>query len=555
MLMQWARAEMQNEMLGGQLNSFGPPPTTSQEQSPGAGLMEQPSQAGGLATSMGGAFSGNPSSPSMTNTSNGLPTLAPANIPTQQTTPITTTSPATANESSTASQSIPLPQTAVQSPAEPVIVNPGTAPGAPVLVNPTSSEPPIVMGPNPSEAPIIMGPAPSEVPVVVGGNPPPPITPQPITTPIPVTSIQQNANPETNQALESDVAQFESWLKNNTQKKPPRLVASAHPSTAGVIPPPPTSSFIPPKPKARKHLKKKPIVFQKGPCAPLVQSPPISYVESQKIMLNSAPPASSPPNPDSEEAFKIMTQQNVPLSPQQVVRLRQIIDRSQRAAAIPANIPPKPVSSTLMINLAPGSTPPAIRLAQGYVSSLVFVDSTGAPWPIAAFDLGNPKATNIQWDGKSNIVLLQSLTPYVDSNLIIRLVGLPTPLSLELVSGQRVVDYRTDIHVPGIGPNTQDIPIGVGLPNSANQLLLSVLDGIAPPGSKQLNIKCTCNHDCQAWLLGDRIFLRTRLTVLSPGWVGKMVSPDGMIAYEMPKTSSILVSQYGDPVELRLEGF
>lgn len=546
MLMQWARAEMQNGMLGGPLNSFATSPTTSQEQNQGAGLTEQPSQSLGIAPSMGGAFS---STPSTTKT---LPTIAPSSIPPQQTTSITTTFPATADGSNTASQSTPLPQTATQPPTEPVVVNPGAAS---VLVSPTP-EAPVVLGPTSSEVPIVMGPTSSEVPVVVGGNPPPPVISQPTTAPVTMTPIQQNSNPETNQALESDVAQFESWLKNNTQKKPPRLVASAHPSTGGVVPPPPpTSSFIPPKPKARKHFKKKPIVFQKGPNAPLVQSPPLSYVESQEIMLNSAPPASSPPSPDSEEAFKIMTQQNVPLTPQQVVRLRQIIDRSQRAAAIPANIPPKPVSSTLMINLAPGSTPPAIRLAQGYVSSLVFVDSTGAPWPIASYDLGNPKATNIQWDGKSNIVLLQSLTPYVDSNLIIRLVGLQTPLSLELVSGQRVVDYRTDIHVPGIGPNTQDIPIGVGLPNSANQLLLSVLDGIAPPGSKQLNIKCTCNHDCQAWLLGDRIFLRTRLTVLSPGWVGKMVSPDGMIAYEMPKTSSILVSQYGDPVELRLEGF
>ena len=43
----------------------------------------------------------------------------------------------------------------------------------------------------------------------------------------------------------------------------------------------------------------------------------------------------------------------------------------------------------------PGATPPAIRLAQGYVSSLVFVDSTGAPWPIASFDIGDPKGC--QW--------------------------------------------------------------------------------------------------------------------------------------------------------------
>ena len=61
--------------------------------------------------------------------------------------------------------------------------------------------------------------------------------------------------------------------------------------------------------------------------------------------------------------------------------------------------------------------------------------------------------------------------------------------------------------------------------------------------------------DAQAWLIGQTMYLRTRLTVLSPGWIGKMVSPDGTLAYELPRTSSVLVSRYGEPVELKIEGF
>jgi intracellular multiplication protein IcmK len=285
---------------------------------------------------------------------------------------------------------------------------------------------------------------------------------------------------------------------------------------------------------------------------PVVVTKPLTYEQSQQNMLKTAPAVNIPTSPDSTAAFNELLQQNLPLTPQQVVRLRQLIDVSQRAAAIPANVPPKPVSTTLMINLAPGTTPPAIRLAQGYVTSLVFVDSTGSPWPIAAYDIGDPKTANIQWDSKSNVMLIQATSPYGDSDLVIRLVGLMTPITLELVSGQRVVDYRTDIHVSGIGPNSKDLPTGTALPNSANQLLLSVLDGIAPPGSKLLTVK---GGDCQAWLMGDTMYLRTRLTVLSPGWVGRMVSPDGMYAYEIQKSSSVLVSQYGEPIELKIGGF
>ena len=368
----------------------------------------------------------------------------------------------------------------------------------------------------------------------------------PLTAPVPApnnvlpVASTTTASPPLSQ---SEIDQFQNWLKSNSQQQPPQQ---------RLVPPPPpkvVTRHVSKPAKKRKQCRL--VAMPQGPDAPLVESPPMTFQESRQIMLDSAPP-SKPPSPEASEAFNAMMQQNMPLTPQQVVKLRQLIDSSQRAAAIPANVPPKPVSGTIMINLAPGATPPAVRLAQGYVSSLVFVDSAGSPWPIAAYDIGDPKATTIQWDNKSNILLIQALSPYSDGNLVVRLVGLPTPITLEIVSGQRVVDFRTDIHVPGIGPNTKDLPVGTQLPNSASQVLLSVLDGIAPPGSKQLTVK---GGDCQAWLLGDKMYLRTRMTVLSPGWVGKMVSPDGMIAYETQRTSSVLVSQYGNPIELKIEGF
>lgn len=313
--------------------------------------------------------------------------------------------------------------------------------------------------------------------------------------------------------------QFDVWLKNN---------GFAQNNTPAAVP-------IPAKPQVHK-TKNKVITFE----------------QSQDEMASSVPPFNRPKNPDSEAAFNTMLEQNTPLTPRQVVQLRQQIDVSQRAASVPPNIPPKPVSTTLMLNLAPGTTPPAIRLAQAYVTSLVFVDSTGTPWPMASFDIGNPKAVNLQWDGKSNVLLVQAVQPYSYGNIVIRLIGLPTPITLELVSGQRVVDYRVDIHVPGIGPNTKELPVGSDLPASANQLLLGVLDGLAPAGSKTMHV---VGADAQAWVLGSKLYLRTRFTVLSPGWIGKMVSPDGMQAYELPKTSSVLVSRYGEPSELKIEGF
>lgn len=255
--------------------------------------------------------------------------------------------------------------------------------------------------------------------------------------------------------------------------------------------------------------------------------------------------------PESEEAFSALLQNNIPLSPAQIMSLRKNIDLSQRAAAVPANVPPKPVSTTLAINLSPGTTAPAIRLAQGYVSSLVFVDSTGAPWPIMGYQIGNPKATNVQWDGKSNLLMLQAVAAYNDGNIVVRLTNLATPITLELIAGQKVVDFRVDLHVNGLGPNAQPMQTNTNLPQGSNQILMQILDGIAPEDSKTLDIH---GADCQGWLKGDIMYLRTKFTVLSPGWIAKITSSDGMQAYEVPRSSSVLISNNGEPVALRIEG-
>ena len=353
---------------------------------------------------------------------------------------------------------------------------------------------------------------------------------------------------QNNETTAPPTSDFQQWLQsngyldanpNNPAAATPNLPPDTVPPPPGAMAPVSTEQTVTTTTTSRSRHERSAI------------RPPLTYEESKQLMLESAP-AAPPPTEDEKAAFSALLQQNMPLSPQQVVQLRQQIDMAQRAAAILPVVPPKPVSSTIMMNLAPGSTPPVIRLAQGYVSSIVFVDSTGAPWPIAAFDIGNPKNVNIQWDGKSNILLMQAVAPYGSGDIVFRLVGLPTPITLELISGQRVVDYRVDVHVPGLGPNAKDIPIGSGLPESANSLLLGVLDGVAPAGSKQLMVR---GADGLAWVLGEKLYLRTRFTVLSPGWVSTMTSIDGMHAYELPKTSSVLISRYGEPFELRIEGY
>ncbi len=261
---------------------------------------------------------------------------------------------------------------------------------------------------------------------------------------------------------------------------------------------------------------------------------------------------SSPTKPDSvdEQAFAKMATQLLPLTPTQIHKLHQMFAASQAAAAASPGIPPKPTATTQLVNLAPGSTPPVIRLGQGFVSSVVFVDATGAPWPIVNYDIGNPQAFNIVWNKKDNTLMIQAEKAYVYGNLAVRLKGLNTPVMITLIPAQRAVDYRVDMRLPIMGPNAVALPNSVGLPHKANSELLTILDGVAPKGGMRLH---AYGAQMQAWARGNTMFIRSRDTVLSPSWQATMASPDGMHVYEMQRTPVVLVSVDGNVRSVKLE--
>ena len=147
--------------------------------------------------------------------------------------------------------------------------------------------------------------------------------------------------------------------------------------------------------------------------------------------------------------------------------------------------------------------------------------------------------------------MIQASKQYTYGNLAVRLRGLNTPVMLTLIPGQKAVDYRVDLRVQGYGPNAKNTPLEEGLPPSVSDLLLHVLDGVPPPGSARLTVS---GGDARAWLLSDRMFVRTNLTILSPGWIGSMTSADGMHAYEMQKSPVLLVSWHGKVMQLKVEG-
>ena len=138
---------------------------------------------------------------------------------------------------------------------------------------------------------------------------------------------------------------------------------------------------------------------------------------------------------------------------------------------------------------------------------------------------------------------------YEEGNLAVMLKNQNTPVMITLMPGQRAVDYRVDLRMPGLGPNAT--VSSIGLPQGADPLLMNFLDGVTPEGARPVTVD---GAPAQAWVYQNRLFLRTRVTLLSPSWIESMNSPDGTHVYALTKTPILLASHRGQVVQLSVRG-
>lgn len=283
---------------------------------------------------------------------------------------------------------------------------------------------------------------------------------------------------------------------------------------------------------------------------------PVQYAPATAQIPQQAPvaaPTQLPPLPQATP-YEQFTGQYFPSSPGEIRNLRGVVDRTQAAVAAPAK-PAKPKTGSISVSLSPGSQPPVVRAYYGNTSSIVVVDSSGAPWPVENFRIGNGTAFALnRMDGpQGSSFALDATVPHAQSNLLLQLSGMKSPVVLELVAGQAEYDARLEIRIQGRGPNAQT-PVGASLPSAVDGRLLSVLDGVAPPNSKALNVSGF--GSAQAWMLPNgRMLVRTDVKVVSPAPTNFVRSADGTNVYEFMPTSELMGMSNGEFVELQIRGW
>lgn len=294
-----------------------------------------------------------------------------------------------------------------------------------------------------------------------------------------------------------------------------------------------------------------------APAAPAALTPqPMSAASAQGLPQVSpqaapqAPPASLPPLPSNVDRF---TDSYLGVNPQEIRELHRAVDDRQRAAAEPVR-PAKPVTGSVSVSLAPGSTPPVVRPYLGMTSSIVVVDSTGAPWPVENFRVGDSVRFPVnRLDGpQGSTFAIDATSMYGQSNLVLKLAGSATPVVINLLAGQREADARVEVRVQGRGPNATTTT--VGLTPGTDSRLLPVLNGLSPEGGKAVASEGL--EGVRVWLMPNgRMVVRSPIKIVSPASPSFISSADGTHVYEFMPTSQLLGMSDGQFVAIRIAGW
>ncbi|WP_164153603.1 DotH/IcmK family type IV secretion protein [Stenotrophomonas maltophilia] len=271
---------------------------------------------------------------------------------------------------------------------------------------------------------------------------------------------------------------------------------------------------------------------------------------SAQSAQGSIPAPGLPILPDANEAaFDRVKANAAPLSPEQIRDLRRLVDDAERAASTAARGTPRPVSSSVVANLAPGAESPVIRLAYGAVTNVLFVDGIGNALPIASADLMKGGFDAFAVAEGSNVLKLFPTQPYATGNISVSLKGVSAPVPLMLITGQREVDYRVDVRVVG-GNIAQKLAASGSAGSAVTTTMLEFITGAIPKGATALQ---TDSADVQAWSYKGAYYVRTPLTLLSPAYRNPGKSPDGTSYYEIPPTPVVVVSVGGSPKHVKIE--
>lgn len=252
-------------------------------------------------------------------------------------------------------------------------------------------------------------------------------------------------------------------------------------------------------------------------------------------------------------AFQAALDKILPLRPDEIRTLLERHDRTVESVELPVHPYPRPETVVQNVSLDPGSPPLVVKLAFGYVTTISMVDSTGAPWPFEDITwVGNFNINGDTEKDTTHIIRISPSTDFSHGNISVRMIGLDTPIVFTLETNRNLVHYRFDAVLPGNGPYASAPLMQPGITLASGDVDMSAaLSGVMPEGAIKLSVS-GADGRTSAFKYNNYTYVRTPLTLLSPGWQSSVASADGTKVYALTDAPVLLLSDKGRAVRAYL---
>lgn len=292
---------------------------------------------------------------------------------------------------------------------------------------------------------------------------------------------------------------------------------------------------------------------------------PAGGPEQRKQPAQQGQPAAQPappriPGPDFQDPqdeagiYRRAYKDEYPLSDKQTRQYRRDLEATKDSASRGANDRPIPESNRIPIELSTVKPPQVLRVAADMVSTVMFTDATGQPWPIAAVVPGTKGWVDVKHsaDKAPHIFTVTPLESYVMTNLSVWLQDSTTPVIIQVVSDKRRVDSLLELMAQSRGPLAKKPSVDFAVSNQAiSPEQNDIMSGLTPAGATPLKV---IGGDARAWVLNNKMYLRSKMMLRAPTARFVFSSSDGTKVYELPVTPVVNMVDEGRSVSLSISG-
>jgi intracellular multiplication protein IcmK len=271
---------------------------------------------------------------------------------------------------------------------------------------------------------------------------------------------------------------------------------------------------------------------------------------------------------DRKELIELLTDEKVnrealPITKKQNQVLKNNILESEEILNSPFS-DPEVMYRSLDVNFNNIRKDETIYLSPNFVTTLLFLDKTGAYWPVENYTLA--LGSKIQHQALNNgTVIMSPKMRFGKGNMVVLLEDSKIPLILTVEVSSDKVDYKTEIRIADFGPNSSPVIYsGAGtsdggfsdlssLAKFVKQEMLLMLDGITPEGYVKREVS---TDGIDAWSNGKELYIKTKDQLLSPSLLpknyNKMKSADDTFIYAIPYLPIVVLSRNGQVINVRV---